>query len=316
MREEIRSGRATRARKVAVCSGTASLALEERVELLAVLAGDADEIIAQRAVGALLSQPLDAVLAALAQADAAQQLFRYCAKNLVHKPGVADALAKNPHCPAELLVPAARYFTTSAVQALMEDLDRLSTVPALAAVLAASSSLSADQRRELQELQQGSSELSAIEEAVAAAEPDRAKRQTLLERLSRMRVIERVQLALKGNREERMALIRDPCKVVQRAVLQSARISDREVEAYAAIASLSEEVLRLIGSNRNFLKNYIVVRNLVNNPKTPLEISLHLLPNITAQDLKLLTTNHNISDTLRKMAIRLQRQRSQAREGS
>ena len=316
MREEIRSGRATRARKVAVCSGTASLALEERVELLAVLAGDADEIIAQRAAGALLSQPLDAVLAALAQADAAQQLFRYCANNLVHKPGIADALAKNPHCPAELLVPAARYFGTSAVQALMEDLDRLSTVPALAAVLAASSSLSADQRRELQELQQGPSDPSAIEEAVAAAEPDRAKRQTLLERLSRMRVIERVQLALKGTREERMALIRDPCKVVQRAVLQSARISDREVEAYAAIASLSEEVLRLIGNNRNFLKNYMVVRNLVNNPKTPLEISLHLLPNLTAQDLKLLTTNHNISDTLRKMAIRLHRQRSEARQGS
>jgi hypothetical protein len=63
--------------------------------LLAVLAGDADELIAQRAAGALLSQPLDAVLAALAQADASQQLFRYCARNLVHKPRIADALAKN-----------------------------------------------------------------------------------------------------------------------------------------------------------------------------------------------------------------------------
>jgi hypothetical protein len=203
-----------------------------------------------------------------------------------------------------------------AAQALIDDLDRLSTMPALAAVLAASSSLTADQRYALQELQQGPSDPSAIEEAVAAAEPDRAKRQTLLQRLSRMRVIERVQLALKGNREERMALIRDPCKLVQRAVLQSAQITDREVETYAAIASLSEEVLRVIGSNRNFIKNHMVVRNLVNNPKTPLEISLHLLPNLTAQELKLLTTNHNIPDTLRKMAIRLQRQRSQERQGS
>ncbi len=284
--------------------------------MLAVLAGDADELIAQRAAGALLSQPLDAILAALAQADASQQLFSYCARNLADKPRIADALAKNPRCPADLLVPAARYFTSSAAQALIDDLDRLSTMPALAAVLAASSSLTADQRHALQELQQGPSDPSAIEEAVAAAEPDRAKRQTLLQRLSRMRVIERVQLALKGNREERMALIRDPCKVVQRAVLQSGQVSDREVETYAAIASLSEEVLRVIGSHRNFIKNHTVVRNLVNNPKTPLEISLHLLPNLTAQELKLLTTNHNIPDTLRKMAIRLQRQRSQERQGS
>jgi hypothetical protein len=123
-----------------------------------------------------------------------------------------------------------------------------------------------------------------------------------------------VQLALKGNREERLALIRDPCKVVQRAVLQSSRLSDREVEGYAAMANLSDEVLRVIAMNRNFLRNYTVVRNLVNNPKTPLDVSLHLLPNINAQDLKLLTANKNIPDTLRSAAVRLQRQRTQARQ--
>ncbi len=305
-----------RERKLAVCTGTAPLAPEDRVELLAVLATDPDELIAQRAAGALLSQPRAAFLAALARPDAAQQLFHHCAKNLADKPEIAGALARNAHCPAEVLIPVVRYLTASAVQALMEDLDRLSAAPALAAALATSASITAEQRRELQELQQESSDPAAIEEAVIAAEPDRVKRQTLLQRLARMRVIERVQLALKGNREERMALIRDPCKIVQRAVLQSSRITDREVEAYAAMANLSEEVLRLIGSSRNFCRNYAVVRNLLNNPKTPLEITLHLLPNITSQDLKLLTLNRNIPDTLRTMAIRLQRQRSQTRQGS
>ena len=304
-----------RERKLAVCTGTAPLAPEDRVELLAVLATDPDELIAQRAAGVLLSQPHAAFLAALARPDAAQQLFRHCAKNLADKPEIADALARNPHCPAEVLLPVVRYLTTSAVQALMEDLDRLSAAPALAAAMATSHSITAEQRRELQELQQESSDPAAIEEAVIAAEPDRVKRQTLLQRLARMRVVERVQLALKDNREERMALIRDPCKVVQRAVLQSSRITDREVEAYAAMANLSEEVLRLIGNSRNFCKNYTVVRNLLNNPKTPLEITLHLLPNITSQDLKLLTLNRNIPDTLRTMAIRLRRKRSQMRQG-
>src|SRR6476646_1615049 len=124
-----------------------------------------------------------------------------------------------------------------------------------------------------------------------------------------MRVVVRVQVGLKGNREERMALIRDPCKVVQRAVLTSSRLTDREVETFAAMASLSDEVLRMIAMNRKFQRNYAVVRNLMNNPKTPLDLSLHMLPSITAPDLKKLASNKNISDPLRTAAMRLQVQR-------
>ena len=271
-------------------------------------------MIAERAASTLFSQPVEAFLAAVARADAAPQLLLYCAKNIVDKPGVADALVKNQNCPAEFLIPAARHLSTSAVQALMQDLDGLSAAPALAAALAASPSLTAEQRHELQELQQGPGDPSVLEEVVAAAEPDQHKRQTLIQKLMHMNVVERVRLALKGNREERLALIRDPCKVVQRSVLQSPQLSDKEVEAFAAMANLSGEVLRHIALRKSFLRNYAVVRNLVNNPKTPLDVSLHLLPNLTAQDLKMLTTNKNIGDTLRAMALKLHRQRTSLRE--
>lgn len=303
-------------RKLAVCSGTAPLKPAERVELLAILAADSDAEIAERAAGALLPHPVDIVLAALAKADAAPQLFHYCANNLAGRAGVADAMAKNPLCPPGALARVASHLSTSAVQDLMDDLDRLSSLPGLAAALAASSSLSAEQRHQLQELQQGVTDQAVIAEAVAAAEPDQAKRATLLQRLARMRVIERVQLALKGNREERMALVRDPCRVVQRAVLQSPRITDGEVETFAAMASLSEEVLRLLAANRSFRKNYTVVRHLLQNPKTPLDVSLHLLPALTLQDLKMLVSNRNIPETLRATALKLHRQRAQARQSS
>ena len=82
------------------------------------------------------------------------------------------------------------------------------------------------------------------------------------------------------------------------------------------MANLSEEVLRLIGKNRNFIKNYTIVKNLMNNPKSPLDITLHMLPTLTEKDLKMLTTNKNIPDTLRAMANRLQRQRKEVRKDS
>jgi hypothetical protein len=287
----------------------------ERAELLTVLAEDADELVRERAGSAVVVQPLDGFVIALAGDAPSAQLFRYCGRHLIAKSEIASALVKNRRCPPEYLIPAARNVSATAVQELLQDLDRLSSSPALVGALLHSTSLTVDQRDQLQELLRVTTEpIETFVEGVAEAEADPAKRVTLLQRLSRMRVIERVQLALKGSREERLALIRDPCRVVQRGVLQSSRITEREVEGFAAMASLSDEVLRLIAMNRNFIRNYTVLRNLVNNPKTPLDISLHLLPSMIVTDLKTLTLNKNIPDTLRTAANRLNRQRMEARE--
>jgi len=282
----------------------------ERAELLALLAEDAEEMVRERAENALLSQSPLAFAAALAGDAPAAQLFRYCGKNLVSKPEIAVALVKSRRCPVEFLTPAAKALPTSAVQELMQDLDQLSANRPLVAALTQSPSLTAEQHQQLDELlADKSAGESAFAEAVADIDVSPEQRATLLQRLAGMRVVERVQMGLKGNREERMALIRDPCKVVQRAVLTSSRLTDREVETFAAMASLSDEVLRMIAMNRKFQRNYAVVRNLMNNPKTPLDLSLHMLPSITAPDLKKLATNKNISDPLRTAAMRLQVQR-------
>jgi hypothetical protein len=299
---------------MAVCSGSAGLAPAERVELLTLLSEDADDAVRERAGNALLSQSIDAFAAALAGDNPAVQLIRYCGRNFVNKPAIAVALIKNSRCPVEFLTSAVKALPTSTVQELMQDLDRLSSNRTLAAALVRSPSLTAEQRQQLEELLADKAEgESAFTEAVAEIDTTSEQRVTLLQRLAGLRVVERVQLALKGNQEERMALIRDPCKVVQRAVLQSSRLSDREAETFSSMASLTEEVLRIIANSRNFRRNYTVVINLMNNPKTPLDVTLHMLPNITAPDLKKLSTNKNISDTLRAAAMRLQVQRTQSR---
>jgi hypothetical protein len=274
-------------------------------------------MIRETAAGVLRTQPLASVLAALARPDAAPEMFAYCAAEFSRRPGVADALARNPTCPIEVLRPILRYLSVTAVQELFEDLDRLSASPALVAELIASSVINAEQRNQLLELQREELEgAEAFAEAAEAIEPDRAKRGSLLQKLASMRVVERVQLAIKGGRDERMLLIRDPCRVVQRAVLQSPQLSDREVETYAGMTVLGEEALRLISANRKYRKNYAIIRALMFNPKTPLEISLHMLANATKTDLKLLTGSKNVPETLRTSAIRLQRQRSKTREDS
>src|SRR6266478_9774386 len=150
--EDLRHGRAPRERKLAICAGGAHLAPADRAELLAVLAGDADEMVSERAQDAILSQPIESFVEAIRREHALPALFSYAAKNLAGKPGVCDAMVENKNCAAEYLVPVARHLSALGVRALMEELDRVSSSPPLAAALEHSGSITADQKSQLHEL--------------------------------------------------------------------------------------------------------------------------------------------------------------------
>jgi hypothetical protein len=312
--EDLRHGRATRERKLAVCSGAAHLSAADRAEILAVLRQDSDELIASRAQDALLSAPTEGFLEAIKRENAVHAVFGYAAHNLANQPGICDALVQNKNCPAEFLIPVAQHLSALGTQVLFEELDRVSQSPALAAALEHSNALTPEQRSQLNELRSTGIDERALAEAAAEAEPDSSRRETLLQQISKMNVSQRVQFAMKGGADARRTLIRDSNKVVQRAVLQSPRLTDQEVEAFASMANLTDEILRLIAGNRVFRKNYVVVKNLLNNGKTPLDVSLKLLPMINASDLKRLAMNKNIPETLRTSALKLQRTRSETQK--
>jgi hypothetical protein len=127
-----------------------------------------------------------------------------------------------------------------------------------------------------------------------------------------MSVVEKVKAALMGTQEERMILVRDNNKLVARAVVQSPKISEHEIETFATMKDLSEEVLRLIAQNRKFRKLYAVIRALVNNPRTPIDVGLHLVPHINDRDLKWLVLNRNVSDVIRHSAERIIQRKEEA----
>jgi hypothetical protein len=130
------------------------------------------------------------------------------------------------------------------------------------------------------------------------------ERLSTIQRIARMTVSERVQTALKGNREERIILIRDANRIVASAVLDSPKLTDSEVEAIALMKNVSEEVLRVVGTKRDFAKNYTVIHNLVKNARTPIGTTLGLINRILTSDLRALSRNKNIPEVLRKTAQR------------
>ncbi len=289
--------------------GGAGLEPWMRAELLVLLSRDHDAMVNGRAMHALAGIAAEVLLEAARQPDVALPVLEYVAEHASDRAAAAAALMSNRNSPGKALALVASQLSPKDVQAILDNLEQLASSRELIIALAARPDLTLEQQRMLEELT-SEADKHAIEQMVADAEPDPEKRKTLVQRLSTMNVVERLTLALKGGREERMALIRDPNKMVQRAVLQSPRLTEQEVENFSAMANLSDEVLRAISLNRNFIKSYAIIRNLVNNPKTPMDVSLHFLQRLITTDLKKLTMNKNVPETVRGLAIKMVRQKA------
>ena len=134
----------------------------------------------------------------------------------------------------------------------------------------------------------------------SADTPDTAS--ATAKRLGDMTVPEKVKCAMKGTREMRAVLIRDPNRIVASAVLSCPKVTGQEVETFARMANVSDDILRTIGTTRAWMKNYNIMLGLTKNPKTPLAMTLTLLHRLNDRDLRAVSIDRNVPEPLRLAA--------------
>ena len=135
-----------------------------------------------------------------------------------------------------------------------------------------------------------------------ADETDETEEPEAAQVLASLPIIERMKLAMKGTKGQRAQLIRDSNKLVAAAVLSSPKLTESEVEAFAKMANVSEDVLRTIATNRSWVKNYGVIAGLTKNPKTPPGISMQMVQRLNERDLKMLAIDRNVPEGVRLAA--------------
>jgi hypothetical protein len=145
-------------------------------------------------------------------------------------------------------------------------------------------------------------EAGATEDAPAAEEDEEEDRESLMQRLSKMTFPDRLKAASKGSREMRAILVRDPNKMIAAAVMSSPKLTDAEVEGIARMASVSEDVLRIIGANRGWMKKYKIFSALTRNPKTPVALSMNILGRLNPKDMATLAVDRNVPEAVRVAA--------------
>jgi hypothetical protein len=324
--------------KLAAARGLANLPPEAALELLVALARDEDAAVRAQARHTLESWSSDKLQPALARRSASAEVLEYFLAPDNLRRDLLPAILKNRNTPQEPLAELAAGADLETVKLLLDNIDALRTPalvslknnstyrgmhtsrlaaleegfvfePSFLELLIAEAQLE-DERQQLQRLDE--EEEAKLDAEIAQAEAsgnEEKKHESMYSKIARMNVSQKVQLALKGTKDERALLVRDSSKVVSRAVLGSPKVTEAEIETFAALKSVSDEVLRMIAMSRKFMKSYNVVRNLVSNPRTPLEVGLPLLNRLLPQDVRGIAMNKNVPDVLRKMAEKSAKQK-------
>jgi len=140
-------------------------------------------------------------------------------------------------------------------------------------------------------------------------------RLTLAQRVMKMNVSEKIKLATKGNKEARSLLIRDANKLVSSAVMRSPRITEGEVLVQAQNKIASDEVLRIIVNNREWMRQYPIKLAIVKNPKVPQSVSMRLLSQLHESDVKSLAKDKNVPGTVQMLAKKMVDQKAAKTSG-
>jgi len=135
--------------------------------------------------------------------------------------------------------------------------------------------------------------------------PEKVVPQSLFAKIQGMGVHERIKLAMRGNKDARTILMRDPIRLVRRCVLQNPRISDGEVIAVARNRSADEELLRMINEKREWVRNYQVRHALSTNPKTPLPVALRHVSTLSERDMRFVAKSKNVPQAVAVQARRI-----------
>ena len=334
--EQFRQGRVPRDLRLMAAQGALPLGPIDLADLLEFLLHDVDQEIRDSASASLAALPADVMLALARDRSSLPGLLSWI---LTHREEreVQEAVLQNTTLPDEAIEARASTLPEELAELVVINQVRLLRRTSLLEALEQNQGLSKDQRRRLRELRESfhiGEQPPAAAAAPAAATPapppaeepeeeeppppandaeavarylsDQERQDdekvSAVQRLYRQNTAQKMISALKGTREDRAILVRDPNRLVSSAVLGSPKLTDVEIESFAGMKSLSDEVLRRIGNHKEWTKRYGVIANLVKNPRTPLGISIGLVSRLNPRDIKGLAVDRNVPEVIRKQA--------------
>lgn len=293
-------------------AGDEALPPSDEVTVLFVLGFDKDPAVSGAAKKSLGEYPLDGLMKALE--EKLDPLVIKKALELRDDDSLRIMAALNPGTDDETLKSLAETGPEEVVAAISEDGALLSRKPFLVEALKKNPHMTLSMSGILEERlldpeanKTGESAASAseqIEKDLLDEKKDKADEQNLYKAVSSMTMGQKLKLALCGNKAARELLVKDPNKIISVAVLKNPRVTEEEVQKVTASKGTSDDLLRQISRNKEWMKSHTIRVGMLSNPKTPLAISLKLLDTVFEKDLQTIAKSKNVSSALSSAARR------------
>jgi hypothetical protein len=318
--------------------GALPLKPSDLVDLLHFLLRDHEEAIRTAAASTLAGLPVEEMLPIVRDKETPPQVLAWALEQRQERE-VREVVLQNPSLEDHAIESAAPTLPTELAELVVINQMRLLRSTTLLEAIESNPSLNNDQKRRLRELRETfrigeqpapeaappppppppepepepepepafeppQTDGEAVVRYLSEEERGQSEKVSAVQRLYRLNTAEKVIAALKGSREERAVLVRDPNRIVSTAVLGSPRLTEAEIESFSAMKNVSADILRQIGNNKDWSKRYTVVSNLVRNPRTPLGVSLGFVTRLNPRDMKSIALDRNVPEVIRKQAQR------------
>ncbi len=334
--EQFRRGGVPKELRLMAAQAALPLKPDDLLELLTDLLRDPDAPVREAAQASLAGFPAPEFLPLLKSRDTPPAVLAWA---VAYRPEreLREVALQNPSLADEAIEVLAPSLSTDLAELVVINQVRLLRRTSLLEALETNPGLSNDQKRRLRELRETfkigvqiapaapppppapeppplapedvvslaaptMTEAEALAAYLGAEERQEPEKVSAIQKIFRMNAAEKLQAAIKGNRQDRALLVRDPNRLVWAAVLGSPSVTDAEIESFSAMRNISDQALRRIGSDREWTKKYAVVANLVKNPRTPIGVSMNLVARLTPRDLKAVVVDKNVPEAIRKHA--------------
>jgi hypothetical protein len=337
--DQFRKGGVPKELRLMAAQGALPLKPEDLVELLTDLTGDRDSGVQEAARQSLSTFPMAELIPIARSRETPAPALTWIVTFRPEKE-VREVVLQNTSLPDDTIEALCPELPEELAELVVINQTRLLRRISLLEAIEANPSLNKDQQRRLRELRETFhigeeptpppaprpppapapppepdpifedtpiTEDEALVRYLSDEERAQSEKVSAVQKLYRLNTAEKVITALKGTREERAILVRDPNRIVATAVLGSPKITDAEIESFASMKNVSDGILRQIGNQRDWTKRYGVVYNLVRNPRTPIAISLGMVSRLNPRDIKSLAVDRNVPEAIRKQAQRFVR---------
>jgi hypothetical protein len=313
--------------QLAAARGALPLSGKDLLTVLFFLCSGRDAEIKRTAVATLKNLPVSILKPLLESSELHPKLLELIARLRLSDNEVIGMIVVHPGVDDATLLYLARNGSSEALEQLAGCQGKLESCPELVATILANPQAERALKFRLgwEEPQEEAPLLTAVDEDEACAEEaspelhvddggideddfDEIEEEIIDEELSKyqislnLKVADKIKLGLTGDKEWRSLLIKDANKLVQGAVLKNPRISDGEVMMVAKNKQSSDEMIRLILLNKDWMKLYEIKKALVFHPRTPLPKALRLVGFLTLKDLKDLARSRNVQTVISSSA--------------